>query len=436
MFYQSDFDQFLKGHSVEDARALLHGWLAKIESTSGQETEEGPGDKCPSRLNSIDTSTQSARVLRPSNEFVYTGPLPKKGATDDLSSLQEELPPTSSGYFLVDIGAEAKRAPRNPLTRGTVQLQSISRNKQGIPVVHDFAKPQQLGRSRKSFDVPSFSEGKVDYTHTDLEKLFELTLSELVRNNGRHYEYLSATAHYPAMRENLGLPRTGLQPGARLLKAIKHLPGIQSEYLYLSPGKSVAAAHEEDLRLPSANVLYCGAPKLWAVVNPSSRDDFLSRVTRQHNLRPGCDQFLRHLCILPGPALLRRWRIEFEIVLQPPGCLMLLKTNAIHWVLNLEANLSGAINYAKPDWDVPPLYVECQNSCTGSEPIRVADFKIGRLRSLDIDTAWEDPRGSDTNSLPAVSSELVSPCKSSRSGRQRRESAMAKVSWFPLMVIV
>ncbi|KAA6410155.1 MAG: hypothetical protein FRX48_05576 [Lasallia pustulata] len=274
LFYQFDFDQFLKGYSVEDAKALLRQWLAQIESTSGQEAEKGSGNKPTLPLDSINILTQSARILRQSNEFVHIGPLPKKGATNDLFLLQEELPPTSSGYFLIDIGAEAQQAPRTPLTRGTVQLQQISRNKQGIPVVHDYAKPQQLGRSRKSFDVPSFSEAKVDYTCTDLEKLFELALSQMMRNDSRHYEYLSATAHYPAIRENLGLPGTGLRPGARLLKAIKHLLGIQSEYLYLSPGMSVAAAHEQDLRLQSANILYCGAPKLWAVIKPSSRDIF------------------------------------------------------------------------------------------------------------------------------------------------------------------
>lgn len=106
---------------------------------------------------------------------------------------------------------------------------------------------------------------------------------------------------------------------------------------------------------------------------------------------------------------------------------MLLKPNAIHWVFNLDANMAGAMNYAKPDWDVPPLYRECQKDCTGSEPICVADFQIGRLRPLDIDTAWENSWSSNTNSLPAVLS-LASPCKSSRSGRQRQESAMSKVS--------
>ena len=55
------------------------------------------------------------------------------------------------------------------------------------------------------------------------------------------------------------------------------------------------------------------------------------------------------------------------------------------------ANMAGAINYAKSGWDVPPLYVECKESCGGSPPILMADMKGTRFRDLDIDTTWEDP---------------------------------------------
>ena len=195
--------------------------------------------------------------------------------------------------------------------------------------------------------------------------------------------------HYPEVRKNLGVPGKGLQPGDRLLSAVKHIPGIQSEYLYVSEGLSVAGAHEEDARLPSGNLNYWGAPKLWIVINPSSRDEFLVQMVKTCHVKVRCDQFLRHTSSLPRPSQLHDWGVLFQVILQPPGCLILLKPNAIHWVLNLGANLAGAINYAKSDWDVPINYVECQKDCTGSDPIRVTDFKVSKLRDLDIDTEWE-----------------------------------------------
>ena len=336
----------------------------------------------------FESAIRSSNIgLAPSKEYIYTHPFPVNGADfDDLATLQAELPPTSAGYYLVDVGVKMHPAPRHPLQRGILYFQKFSSRKRcGLVTLKDCQKPQKLSASNQ-FKVPSFSE-LVYNRNTNLEKLCEDILDKLEYSTQAH-QYLNLTGHYLEVRKNLGLPHKALQPGSRLMKALKHLPGIQSEFLYLSSKLSAAAAHEEDFRLPSANILYSGAPKLWTIIHPSSKDDFLSRVVEAMKLKPECDQFLRHLSILPRPSQLRKWGITFQVVLQPQGCLILVQPNAIHSVLNLGANLAGAINYTKSDWQLPPLYRECEG-CSSSEPIRAVDFKISRLRSLDIPTQWE-----------------------------------------------
>ena len=80
-------------------------------------------------------------ALRPSYKWIYTQPYPlSKASLDnlDLAALTAQLPPTSSGYYLVDVTIKAAvLAPRSPLQRGTLQFQQISRNKYGITVVRN-----------------------------------------------------------------------------------------------------------------------------------------------------------------------------------------------------------------------------------------------------------------------------------------------------------
>ena len=224
-----------------------------------------------------------------------------------------------------------------------------------------------------------------------LEEYFESFLKYLERNHIEH-EYLIAQSHDLVIRDNLGLPTKGnliegLYPGDRLRRTAKHYPGIHSSYVYMSsPAGSAFALHVEDFYLNSANILYEGAPKLWIVIAPSSKDRLESQVAKLKDSIALCGQFVRHQYLLPQPSVLRQWGIRFEVVLQRPGFLMLLQPYAYHYSLNLGANIAEAINYADPKWIVPPLYRPCAVECfdDGTPPMLPAGMRIGKFRSLDL----------------------------------------------------
>lgn len=333
--------------------------------------------------------------LKSSEDLIYTQPYPcPDNCPDDLFELESGLPPTSSGFFLVELGGAPDRAPKDPLTRGSVMRQQYSINEHGMLVgrSNDRDELAQLGTT---FIVPSLTPMNTINGNADLEKLFESTVQELGSSNEIH-EYLIATAHHPEVRRNLGLPGPGLQPGSRLLSTAKHIPGLHSTFLYLSPGKSVFFLHREDIGLRSANRHWEGAPKLWLNVHPGSASRLESRVVEALRIQsPICHQFIRHRDLVIPPSLLRKWKVKFEIVLQGPGVEMMVGPDTYHQGINLDPNLAEAINYTEPDWIAPPLYTACCRKkfkwCPGIDPIRLSDMEIREPRPLDIDTTWEDP---------------------------------------------
>lgn len=342
-----------------------------------------------------DTLPWPTEVLRPSTDWIYSRPYPRKGASlTDLYKLESQLPSTSSGFLLIDVGLTLKPAPRLPLCRGTVQRQVFWRNRGGILIAKDDPDgPRELGSSAETFAVPCFSAQNFDHLLSDLEELFESHLTRLEHSKTVH-DYLNAMSHSPDLRKNLGLPDIGLQPGSRLLSTAKHFPGVHSSYVYISsPSGSAFCLHSEDFGLPSANVLYDGDPKLWVVVDPSSTSKLESLLAKELRIKPDCNQFVRHQNLLPQPSLLRIWNIKFKLVLQTPGCLILVQPHTYHYGVNLGANIAEAINYADSKWIVHPLYRECRQGspCSNIEPLRVSDMKIGKLRSLTVDTSWEEP---------------------------------------------
>ena len=330
-------------------------------------------------LNEINNNTIS-EGLKISCEWTYVKPyLLNNVDLANLAALQAQLPPTATGYYLLDIGAQIKPPLGSQSYAGEIQDQSF-KMKNGVLQMQTIVRDGH-------FVIPQMPTS--DYSQTNPDNLCEETLRRL--SGKSTYAYFNTEAHHLELRKDLCLPQPGLQPGVRLLRAKKHLAGIQSEYLYVSKSLSAAVAHEEDLFLPSANILYCGAPKLWTIIDPRSRNNFLSHLVKELKIKPKCHQFLRHLSIVPSPSKLRSWGVQYYTILQPQGCMVLVQPHAIHSVLNLGANIAGAINYADRDWDIPPLYQACEeNRChrAGQSPILVSDFKEGRIRSLTLESRY------------------------------------------------
>ena len=358
-----------------------------LESVQGSRV---PHDDC-------DSPCSSAQA-RPNPRLQYGEVSAKKNGADCLRSLHDlldTLPEVSTGHHIVEIGDILHKKPVKFLARGMLQHQGFSLDEGLLSVTEqgENGQPANLAQSGTEFPMPTFSAQFVHPPADNLEELFESELNTL--GDQKVHEYLIATGHYEEIRNNLGLPKQGLYAGDRLLSSHTHYPGIHSEYLYVSPGRSVATMHKEDFHLPSANFVYAGQPKLWLIIHPGSAEAFETALITKKKLTPRCDQFVRHLNIITPPSYLRHKLgiSNFEIKMQRPGDLILLQPGAYHCVLNLGPNMAGAVNFADPSWNPHPFYRICiKGTCADQEPINANGLSKRKLRDLEIDTAWEEPQ--------------------------------------------
>ena len=362
-----------------------------IASTGSNSIQQPILPLTPRTVSPFKEQVELQTILTPLKHWIYTQPFPLEHANlNNLYGLESNLPPTPSGFFLIDTGISLTNAPRHPLSQGALVQQSFKRELHGI-IVCD-TNEDQIALSAREFAIPKFVSSYLGPLG-NLEIIFESHLERLENSRIKH-EYFIATSHSLNIRRNLGLPAEGLHPGTRLLCTSKHFPGIHSSYIYISSASGSAfPLHVEDFHLNSANILYEGAPKLWIIVDPNSKLRLESRLAERLNIIPTCSQFVRHHYILPQPSLLRQWKVKFQIILQPPGSMVLLQSNTYHHGLNLGSNIAEAINYTDSEWTVPPLYLACHKGkpCYQDPPMRVSDMEIKTSRPLEIDTAWEDP---------------------------------------------
>ena len=395
--------EYAKDHPQE-LKTLLQDFLKNLENEAPSSISSTNGDAFSQESDAIPTP-----IVDQTSDQSY---MQKCAKLTDLYKLESEMPATDAGFLSIDIGIGLQNPHNSPLCQGTVYKQKFSKNmfskgKPNITVLEDINNtPIEIADTEWPFATPSFStltyvaserdfdmpEAPLSKREGVLEEYFELFLKYLERNDIEH-EYLNAQSHDIAIRENLGLPKEGLlaeglYAGGRLLSTAMHYPGIHSSYVYMSsPAGSAFALHVEDFYLNSANILYEGAPKLWIVIAPSSKDRLESHVAGlKDSTALLCGQFVRHRFLLPQPSVLRQWGIRFKVVLQWPGFLMLLQPHAYHYGLNLGANIAEAINYADPEWIVPPLYRPCAMECfsDGTPPMLPAGMKIGQFRPLDL----------------------------------------------------
>ena len=294
------------------------------------------------------------------------------------------IPTIPAEYVLIDLKMKPESAPRLPINHGILSAQVFQRDESGLTVVKNIE--EKSGHLEAPFPIPSFSATSNHPEPTNPEQLCESLIPELEEMQ-EPTKYLVAKGHFPEDRQNLGLPSQGLYAGDILMSTVKHIVGIHSEYLYISASISVAAAYFEDVHLNSALMLYDGAPKIWVIISFRSTRRFESFLARWYGLKPKCFQFVRHFFILVRPSLLREWNIDFEVVRQRAGFLMLVTNGAYHFVINEGANLAGAFNYATSTWVADALYEDCKDSCNSTKPIKASDFASFTFRPFDGDVS-------------------------------------------------
>jgi hypothetical protein len=165
-------------------------------------------------------------------------------------------------------------------------------------------------------------------------------------------------------------PRTNKRPD---------LPGINSPYWYVSYDEGTPATlHIEDGQAGSANLLLGGAEKHWIIIHRCSVATLEECIRQEFPRSRGCSQFVRHHNLLLGPEWLKARDIDFEIVRQKPGeMLVTVPGPTYHEVRNAGPNFAVAINYEYLGAsDKPEGYIWCQkgSSKCGENALTLEDF--------------------------------------------------------------
>jgi hypothetical protein len=198
-----------------------------------------------------------------------------------------------------------------------------------------------------------------------------------VTDNSTSVSYLVGP-HASNTEEGLKIGRL-LDPGPVTSKR-PELPGINTPYWYVSYEQGAPTTmHIEDGFAGSANMLLAGAEKHWIVVRRGSVQKFENCVRKEFHRSQKCSQFVRHHNVIFSPRWLEKRNIEYDMVCQRPGEIMVtLPGFTYHQVRNTGANFAIAINYEFPDAPMSPSdYRWCirgPRRC-GPNAVRLRDFQ-------------------------------------------------------------
>ena len=376
-----------QNHSPSEVQAILRQkWEAMTAAAVAQ-----PRSPATVRLH----STTKTSTLEPSplkTVTIVSAPLrpPKDLCLSNLYQIEQDYGPLSNGFSVIRVGSSYSDVGGCKIYRGDVQQQKLQCEENLVYLKEADGAPRRLFDDVAPFTMPSLEDISSDYAAADLEQVME---DELAGCSDLEIpqDYLIAAAHTTESRKQLGLPESPLEAGTCLLSTLKHYPGIHLSYAYVSSNHTKFAVHVEDFYLKSANLLHAGAAKLWVIINPQCTHKLEGRLAELLKIQSRCSQFLRHKMLLLSPSILRSWRIQYSLVIQQPGDLVLIDSNAYHYGVNLGPNIAEAINYSDPDWIVPPTYSDCAKNkgCGDTKHMLSGQMKMGSARALDIEDYQE-----------------------------------------------
>ena len=286
--------------------------------------------------------------------------------------------------------------------RGHIQRQSLTLRDNGIyevtfddDIKTEFIISSDYAPYRELYD-----------TDSSTPDIWLSTLKDGLKKPGT-CRYVVASGHDHRVLDQLGSLEVTLPTSKRLLCTKSHLPGIHSEYFYISNGSSYATAHVEDFNLESMNYLLDGAPKCWLIISPACKDQFEAQIALNCKIeKAACAQFIRHQSIILTPPLLQSWGIEYKLIKQCPGWLVHTLPGAYHMVVNLGKNAAFAVNTCSDKWLAPPLYLTCSRRCGVSGYVRHEDMMIGSFRNLDQSEIERRAERFDISPLETITSTL------------------------------
>ncbi|KXS20383.1 JmjC-domain-containing protein [Gonapodya prolifera JEL478] len=160
------------------------------------------------------------------------------------------------------------------------------------------------------------------------------------------------------------------EEGNLLLKVKRHLPGVNSPYLYAGAWRATFAWHVEDVDLCSINFVHFGQGKQWYTIPPVHREKFeqLARSNFPEDYRL-CKEFLRHKDKVFHPDVLARAGVKCLKVAQAAGEIMVTYPHAYHSGFNLGPNLAESVNFAPPFW--APSGLSAQSCTCAADTVKI-----------------------------------------------------------------
>ena len=259
--------------------------------------------------------------------------------------------------------------------------------------------------------------------------------------------------------------------GNSLMKSKSRIPGIHSPYFYVSHSQGTPfGMHVEDFAAYSLNYLHCGAPKCWRVIAPKDHAKleeilyaFLNPEERllssgasfKPKRPPQCSQFLRHNSLYVPTELLQLLDIEYTLVVQHQGEMVITFPYAYHQGYNAGPNIAEAIGYASDRWEVfirEGLYQKCQKLRCMVEPIKM-DLEFAKAsrgvrrssqrivaRTRQLSSATQTPatayiarvlrsRSHSEHSLPKAKPGVFPAIRLRSEGAKRLRSGVLKPDW-------
>ena len=265
---------------------------------------------------------------------------------------------------------------------------------------------------------------RLDVSESDTTQIWDMFEAQLGQTPDDHFVAppyaINVDAQTPGERASLGLneqwPLPCLQ-GNVLDHTHSKYPGVHyPEAFVSSPGLGAPfGVHKEDFELDAINALIVGAGKLWCLVPKSQCVKLETFIQRVNASDVKCSQFVRHNYRWLSRKTLEKEGIEYTLVWQQQGQVVLALDNVYHWGFNLGENLAEAKNVAVSPWRGNPEYITCHSTCGSNEKtfinhegMEIKDFsQDNRVDEQVLASNKEPVPASGTEQVPGPGNDLM-----------------------------
>lgn len=244
-----------------------------------------------------------------------------------------------------------------PLLDGISLVQSVLRTNSVSMTVETFLKHDR----QIKFTTPAAYSDPLAF-HEEFQSFFA---SQMKSGRGYLYDYsFSEGSLYEAGQSvnfddvpcivRDGLPKQLIICDGEAV-GVPGFPGVTTCYNYHGIRGSLFALHDEDLFMPSLNVLIGGSPKIWYLVPQAYHDrvlDLLKVDVRGCDQYPGndCMAIQMHKDLFLSPSWFDQHSIPVHVLAQKPGQAVLLYPRVLHQGFNSGENFAVATNLTVPEW--------------------------------------------------------------------------------------